>query len=103
MLILKEVTHLLRYLRATLDYRILFAQNSDFQLRAFCDSDWESCSNSKKFVTGYAIMLGQSLTFWKSKNQGVVSRSTVEGEYRVMVTSCCELTWLLALLKDLNV
>ena len=33
----------------------------------------------------------------------MVSRSTAEGEYRVMATTCCELTWLSALLRDLNV
>jgi len=48
-------------------------------------------------------LLGQSLISWKSKKQGVVSRSTAEGEYRTMATTCCALTWLLALLKGLPV
>ena len=33
----------------------------------------------------------------------MVSCSTAKGEYRAMATTCCELTWLLALLKDLHV
>jgi len=100
---MKEVIHLLRYLRATPDYGLLYPSSSEFLLKAFCDSDWGSCPNSRKSVTGYPIMLGQSLISWKSKKQGVVSRSTAEGEYRAMATTCCELTWLLALLKDLHV
>ena len=54
-------------------------------------------------MSGYTILLGHSLISWKSKEQGVVSRSIAEGEYRAMANTCCELTWLLALLKDLNV
>jgi len=48
-------------------------------------------------------MLGRSLISWKSKKQSVVSRSTAEGEYRAIATTCCELTWLLALLRDLTI
>jgi len=64
---LKEVTHLLRYLRATLDHGILFAKNLGFQLIAFYESDWGSCPNSRKSVTSYANLLGQSLISRKSK------------------------------------
>ncbi|GJX02017.1 cysteine-rich receptor-like protein kinase 8 [Tanacetum coccineum] len=36
------------------------------------------------------------------KKQGVVSRSLVEAEYRAMALTCCEVTWLVFLLKDLG-
>ena len=32
-----------------------------------------------------------------------MSRSIVEGEHRAMAATCCEFTWLLALLTDLSV
>uniref|UniRef100_A0A7C9DR86 Reverse transcriptase Ty1/copia-type domain-containing protein n=1 Tax=Opuntia streptacantha TaxID=393608 RepID=A0A7C9DR86_OPUST len=100
---LNEVYHLLRYLRATPYHGVLFPKNSDFQLTAFCDSDWESYSNSRKYVTSYVILLGQSPISWKSKRQGVVSHSIAEGEHRAMAATYCEFTWLLALLRDLSV
>jgi len=100
---MKEVYHLLKYLKATPEHGVLFAKDFTFQLRAFCDSYWGSCPNSRKSVTSYAILLGKSLISWRSKKQGVVSHSTAEGEYRGMAITCCELIGLLGLLKDLGV
>jgi len=37
----------------------------------------------------------------KSKKQHIVSRSSVEAEYRSMAAVTYKLTWLLALLRDL--
>ena len=54
-------------------------------------------------MIGYAIYLGESLISWRSKKQGVVSRSSVEAEYRAMASVACEITWVLQLLKDLKV
>ena len=98
---MQEAFHVLRYLKATSHHGIFLAANSDLRLKAYCDSDWGSCPNSRKSVTGYAVLLGNSLISWKSKKQGVVACSTAEGEYRAMAKTCCELTWLIALLHDL--
>ena len=40
---------------------------------------------------------------WKSKKHSIVSRSSVEAKYRAMAVTVCEMTWLPALLKDLEI
>lgn len=49
------------------------------------------------------MYLGDSLISWRSKKQGVVSRSSAEVEYKVMASVACEITWVLQLLEDLKV
>ncbi|XP_042962943.1 uncharacterized mitochondrial protein AtMg00810-like [Carya illinoinensis] len=93
---------ILRYLKAAPGQGILLSSSSQLQLRTYCDSDWASCPDSRRSTIGYCIFLGDSLVSWKSKKQTVVSRSSVEAEYRVMVATCLELTWLHYLLTDLG-
>ncbi|XP_071718669.1 uncharacterized mitochondrial protein AtMg00810-like [Rutidosis leptorrhynchoides] len=99
---LQAVKHVLRYLLLAPSQGILLAKNSAVQLKAFCDSDWASCPMSRRSTTGYCILLGSSPISWKSKKQAVVSRSSAEAEYRAMTLTCCEVTWLVSLLKDLG-
>ena len=49
------------------------------------------------------MFLGHSLVSLKSKKQNTVSRSTAKVKYRSMAMVVCEVTWILYLLKDLNV
>ncbi|GAB2293311.1 hypothetical protein Dimus_038260 [Dionaea muscipula] len=100
---MRAAKHLLRYLKSAPGQGIFFSKYSKLELKAFCDADWASCPMSRKSLTGYFIMLGDSLIAWKSKKQGVVSRSSCEAEYRTMATTCYEITWLLGLLADLGV
>ena len=100
---LAAAKHVLRYLKGTQGQGILFSGNTAMTLTGFCDSDWGSCSDSRKSTTGFCILLGSSPISWKVKKQSVVARSSAEAEYRPMASTCCEIVWLLALLKDLGV
>lgn len=72
-------------------------------LSAYCDADWGSCPITSRSVTGYSVLLGQSLVSWKTKKQSVVSRSSAEAEYRAMAHTSSELVWLTRLLDDFMV
>ena len=91
---------ILQQIKSTPGQGIYFLANSDFQLKAFCDTNWVGCPNTRKSLTDYCIFLGNSLISWRSKKQTIVSRFSAEVEYCSMATTCCEITWLFQLLED---
>ncbi|XP_071699438.1 uncharacterized mitochondrial protein AtMg00810-like [Rutidosis leptorrhynchoides] len=78
-------------------------RSNNFNLHAYCDSDWAKCKMNRKSVSGYLVYLCGSLVSWKSKKQSVVSRSSAEAEFRAMAVATCEIIWIMNLLSDFNI
>lgn len=97
----KAAMKVLKYHKGNPSRGIGFFKNNEIKLRVFCNSDWASCCMTKKSVTGYCALLGNSLISFKSKKQGTVSRSSTKAEYRAMAQTCCEIIWIIGLFKDL--
>ena len=89
---LLALEHTLRYLQGTSGQGILLNASGPLTLKAFCDSDWASCSFSRRSVTGYMVLLGSSPISWKSKKQPIASKSSAEAEYRAMSHAAAEVT-----------
>ena len=53
-----------RYLKGNPGQGILLRSDSDLRLSAWCDSDWASCSSSRRSLTAWFIQLGSSPVSW---------------------------------------
>ncbi|GJZ26894.1 hypothetical protein Tco_0571147, partial [Tanacetum coccineum] len=97
------VLDILRYLPGTQFQTLLFPSTFALDLRAYCDSDCAGDVVSHKSTTGFCIFLGDYLISWKSKKQDVLSKSSIETEYRAMVVTTSEIVWSRWLLADMGV
>ena len=100
---LQATTKILKYLKGTPDQGLFFLAASKLHLKGYCDSDWASCLDTRRSITGLCVFLGKSLISWKSKNQHTVSRSSAKSEYKSMATLESEFVWMIGLLKELGI
>jgi len=95
---------ILKDIKGALSLGLFFSSSSSAHLKAFCVSDWGTCSDSRQSMTGgFNVYLRNSLISWKSKKQGTISKSSCEAEYRAMATVTFEIQWLVYLLQDLKI
>lgn len=100
----KAALHVLKYLKSCPSKGLFFGKGSSpMNITAYSDSDWASCKDTRRSLTGYCIFLGKSLVSWKTKKQKTVSRSSCEAEYRSLAATVCELLWISFILRDLKV
>ncbi|XP_019261575.1 PREDICTED: uncharacterized protein LOC109239460 [Nicotiana attenuata] len=50
---MKDALHLLKYLRGTSEFGIFFYHSPDLSLQVYCDSDWGSCPDSRRSISGF--------------------------------------------------
>jgi len=82
---------ILKYIKGAPSLDLFFSSKSSAHLKAFCDSDWGTCSDSRQLVTDFSVYLENSLIPWKSKKQGTISKSSCEAGYRAMTIVTCEI------------
>jgi hypothetical protein len=88
------VKRVLRYLKGIINIDLYYVPG-DITLNANCDLDWAGNPDDR--------FLGHNLISWSSKKQEVVSRSSIEVEYRSMTHTTAELYWLHMILQELKI
>ena len=100
---MKAAYHVLRYLQHDPTLGVFISNRPDITISAYCDSDWASCLDSRKSVSGYLVLMGNSPISWKSKKQPTLSLSSAEAEYRAIRQVVGEVVWLERLLGEFSV
>ena len=90
-------------MKGALGRGILYSNHGHNRIECFTDADWVGTKEDRRSTSGYCVFVGGNLVSWKSKKQGVVSRSSAESEYRAMAQSVCEIMWLHQLLMEVGI
>ena len=72
-------------------------------LEGYSDANWIFDADELKATSGYVFTLGGGAVSWKSCNQTILTRSTMEAELAALDTATVEAEWLRELLMDLPI
>ncbi|XP_021985224.1 uncharacterized mitochondrial protein AtMg00810-like [Helianthus annuus] len=92
----------IRYIHGTVSLGLTLRPFTNLSLRAYTDTDWAGCPDTRRSTSGYCVYLGSNLLSWSSKRQAVVSRSSAEAEYRGVANVVAELCCLRNLFLELH-
>lgn len=97
------VKRILKYLKGTTSYGILFDAESKFnRVESFSDADYASNVENRHSITGYILKLGGSPITWSSRKQRMVTQSTTESEFIAACHAMCKVVWVQNLMKDIT-
>ena len=91
---------ILRYLKGTPSLSVIFHPSTSLDIQAYTDADWASCLDDRRSKTGHCIFLGTNLVSWSSTKQRTISCSSSESEYRALVATVAEITWIQFVLEN---
>lgn len=98
----EHAKHVLRYLRATSDYRIRFQGSGQSGLIGYSDADWGENRDNRRSTTGYTFLMADAAVTWVSRMQRTVARSSTEAEYMALSDACSEIAWLTSLQREIG-
>ena len=85
--------HVMRYLKGTVDYGLLYVVDCEYRLMGYSDLDWVDNVTDRKSTSICCFSLGSAVISWLGKKQTNMSLSTVEVEYIVACSTCSEAVW----------
>ena len=92
---------ILRYMKGTKKYGILYTTSKNSKLIGYTDSDWVGSVDDRKTTSGYVFHMGSGAISWASKKQPIVALSTAEGEYVAATVAACQAVWMRRMLRIL--
>ncbi|UYV77866.1 K02A2.6-like [Cordylochernes scorpioides] len=95
------IKRVMRYLQGTIDLGVKFERGKTGILKSYTDASWSTTHDGKSYG-GYVLKLGEATIDWKSSKQPLVALSTMEAEMIAACESCCQIKWIINLLRELE-
>ncbi|GKV12961.1 hypothetical protein SLEP1_g24043 [Rubroshorea leprosula] len=98
----KAAKRILRYVKGTTDFGVLYKRSTNVKLIGFTNSDWAGLEEDMKSTSGQCFSIGSGVISWSSKKQDLVAKSTAEAEYIVTSLAADQAVWFRKLMNDLK-
>eukprot|EP00253_Pinus_taeda_P025350 PITA_25350 len=98
----KAAKRILRYVKGTKRFGILYTVSECSNLIGYNDSDWARSVDDRKSTSGYVFHMGSGAISWASKKQSIVALSTAEAEYVAATATACQAVWMRRMLRSLG-
>ena len=98
----RHVKQLLRYIKSTRNYALIYPKLSSMQLIGYSDSDHAGDLGDRKSTLGFIFILSGCTISWRSLRQKAVAISFTEAEYIAMSGAAQEALWLKTILCELG-
>ena len=103
----KANQQVLRYIKGTMNQGLKFSKDKNFdgkiRIRAFVDSDWAGCIDTRRSTMGYIIHVSGCPVAWKSKLMKTLALSSCEAEFMALTEVCREIMWMCRFLEELGI
>lgn len=76
----QAVKRIFRYLKGTIDYKLIFHTNGKPDMQAYSDADWGSETDDRRSCSGFVLKMSNVAISWCSKRQPIVALSSTEAE-----------------------
>ena len=91
---LQAAKRILRYLKGTFDYGIMYKKVSSNDMVAYTDSDYAGDLDDRKSTYSYVFLLSSGVVSWLSKKQPIVTLSTTEAEFVAAAKCASQVVWM---------
>ncbi|KAJ0847396.1 putative RNA-directed DNA polymerase [Helianthus annuus] len=99
---MQAAKRILRYVKETYDYGLVYERNATGKLEIYTDSDYARDRKDRRCTSGYVCLLSNAAICWSSKKQEVVTLSSTEAEYVAAKNCACHGMWLKGLMGELT-
>ncbi|KAK2974604.1 hypothetical protein RJ640_015016, partial [Escallonia rubra] len=91
----------MRYVKGSLGYGLMYKMGGNFLLSGFSDADWAGDENDQHSTTNYCFSKGPVAICWCSDEQIRVALSSTKAEYIATTMATQECIWLKRLINDI--